>query len=195
MPSSPSRLHPTRTQRPEPRTIRSLDSSQFTAYPPEASLHGVPTLHQSSFAGSFPSNNSSSKQSRHGRSISHPFPSLFGITKKGDKRLDSNTRHAALNTMNDDGELDFTIDEVRPLGQKGASQEEGELTTGTCATCGSTVRWPRHVNVYRCTACLMINDLEAPDESITSRPATSSSKQTGSPSTPIRRKCMSQPLS
>ena len=31
---------------------------------------------------------------------------------------------------------------------------------GKCATCDSSVRWPQHLEVYRCTVCLMINDLK-----------------------------------
>lgn len=34
------------------------------------------------------------------------------------------------------------------------------LMTGNCATCGSLVRWPRHLHVFRCTVCLMVNQLK-----------------------------------
>ena len=38
--------------------------------------------------------------------------------------------------------------------------DEKDFVTGKCATCDSLVRWPRHLDVYRCTVCLMVNDLK-----------------------------------
>lgn len=38
-------------------------------------------------------------------------------------------------------------------------QGDGEVT-GRCATCDSTVRWPKRLSVFRCPVCSMINDLE-----------------------------------
>jgi E3 ubiquitin-protein ligase HECTD2 len=35
-----------------------------------------------------------------------------------------------------------------------------DMVTGKCITCNSTCRWPRHVQVFRCTICLTVNDLE-----------------------------------
>ncbi|KAF3180476.1 putative E3 ubiquitin-protein ligase [Orbilia oligospora] len=34
-----------------------------------------------------------------------------------------------------------------------------EMKVGPCMTCASTVRWPTHLTVFRCTVCLGINDL------------------------------------
>ncbi|KAK6504707.1 putative E3 ubiquitin-protein ligase [Arthrobotrys musiformis] len=34
-----------------------------------------------------------------------------------------------------------------------------EMKVGPCMTCASTVRWPSHLTVFRCTVCLGINDL------------------------------------
>jgi E3 ubiquitin-protein ligase HECTD2 len=48
-----------------------------------------------------------------------------------------------------------------PANNKGGNPEGDEdLIVGNCATCDSTLRWPRHLDVYRCTVCLMINDLK-----------------------------------
>lgn len=41
-----------------------------------------------------------------------------------------------------------------------AHTEEVEMTSGKCATCDCQVRWPRHLDVFRCTVCLMVNDLK-----------------------------------
>ena len=37
---------------------------------------------------------------------------------------------------------------------------ERDLVTGNCVTCDSSVRWPRYLDVFRCTVCLMVNDLK-----------------------------------
>ncbi len=34
-----------------------------------------------------------------------------------------------------------------------------DFATGSCMTCGSLVRWPRELRVFKCTICLTINDL------------------------------------
>lgn len=36
----------------------------------------------------------------------------------------------------------------------------GDMVTGKCLTCNSACRWPRNVQMYRCTICLTVNDLE-----------------------------------
>ncbi len=47
-----------------------------------------------------------------------------------------------------------------PGHRPGASKD---FVTGTCMTCGSLVRWPRELLLFRCTICLTINDLEPND--------------------------------
>ena len=42
---------------------------------------------------------------------------------------------------------------------------EKHFVTGRCITCDSRVRWPRHLDVFRCTVCLMVNDLKLGAES------------------------------
>ena len=46
------------------------------------------------------------------------------------------------------------------LASKDHMDAEKHLVTGRCITCDSLVRWPKHLNVFRCTVCLMINDLK-----------------------------------
>ena len=60
-----------------------------------------------------------------------------------------------------ESELGQTKDVHRTPSRGGNTQHnEKDMVTGKCATCDSTVRWPRHLDVYRCTVCLMINDLK-----------------------------------
>ncbi|EPS36653.1 hypothetical protein H072_9786 [Dactylellina haptotyla CBS 200.50] len=53
--------------------------------------------------------------------------------------------------------------EVTPFGGIGVKKEKissaPEMKVGPCMTCASTVRWPTHLTVFRCTVCLAINDL------------------------------------
>lgn len=32
--------------------------------------------------------------------------------------------------------------------------------TGKCSTCDSTMKWPKHLDSFRCQVCLMVNDLK-----------------------------------
>ncbi|KAL8717627.1 MAG: hypothetical protein Q9225_005146 [Loekoesia sp. 1 TL-2023] len=48
---------------------------------------------------------------------------------------------------------------VSPHGSK-SKTHDNELVSGRCATCDSSVRWPSHLSVFRCTICLMVNDLQ-----------------------------------
>ena len=97
---------------------------------------------------------------RHGRSISHPFPTLFGGGKRKNSKPDIQINGGDTDTGDDD------VDNGMPLpqtpSQTAAAQDMDQLlVTGRCATCDALVRWPRHLEVYRCTVCLMINDLKS----------------------------------
>ena len=78
----------------------------------------------------------------------------------------------------------------RSSDHKDRSQNQGvELRIGKCATCNSTVRWPRHLGVYRCTACLMINDLKSESGGNSDPARPSLPQQSDGPSTSqVRRK-------
>jgi E3 ubiquitin-protein ligase HECTD2 len=121
------------------------------ARPTEADIlenaYGIPTL---------PGPSQTPKM--HGRSLSHPFPSIFSGRKKkqgdtvgigGCESTDEEkvppvlARHTALNST-----------------AKHAKVADKDLTTGKCMTCDSMVRWPKELKVFRCTVCLTINDLK-----------------------------------
>jgi E3 ubiquitin-protein ligase HECTD2 len=93
----------------------------------------------------------------HGRSMSHPFPSLFS----GKKKHNGETAETAGFESTDD-------DAVSPAFARNKTQiptakpkvAEKDLMTGKCMTCDSMVRWPKDLKVFRCTVCCMINDLK-----------------------------------
>ena len=109
---------------------------------------GIPTL-----PGPSPS-----PSKRHGRSKSHPFPSLFSGRKK---------KHGDTVGI---GGIESTDDEkVSPVPARNTALNpdakqtkfpDKELMAGKCMTCDSSVRWPKELKVFRCTVCLTINDLK-----------------------------------
>ncbi|TAQ89128.1 hypothetical protein B7494_g2518 [Chlorociboria aeruginascens] len=94
----------------------------------------------------------------HGRSMSHPFPSLFTGKKKHSGDPTSTTG------------CEFTEDSTHQTSSgrnlapsrstKPPRVPDKDLMTGKCMTCDSMVRWPKELKVFRCTVCLTINDLK-----------------------------------
>ncbi|MCJ1280750.1 putative E3 ubiquitin-protein ligase [Xylographa opegraphella] len=101
-----------------------------------------------------------SLSSHHGRSISHPFPALFGGGKRKNSKADIHTNGEDLDTGDEDVDYGYQLPPT-PSQTAIAKDMDQLLVTGRCATCDALVRWPRHLEVYRCTVCLMINDLKS----------------------------------
>jgi E3 ubiquitin-protein ligase HECTD2 len=121
--------------------------------------YGIPSLHASPDSPSS-SNNASlhiQSTSKHGRSMSHPFPALF---QSKQKRQGINALSTADLCDGDHHALPFQ-NQSRFAISKSARLSEKTLVTGKCMTCDSTVRWPKELFVFRCTVCLTINDLKA----------------------------------
>jgi E3 ubiquitin-protein ligase HECTD2 len=140
--------------------------------PPYPPLVGVPSL-SSEAAGlppptlHSPGGSSSRRSLGHSRSISHPFPSfLSGGGRRADRRGGGggdDLYDEAGNIVSDvDVEVLPTMHHTGPKGsgRKNTQPEDVDFLTGNCATCDSTVRWPRTLDVYRCTVCQMVNDLK-----------------------------------
>lgn len=115
--------------------------------------YGIPTLHHSRST----KEQADAAALRHARSFSHPFPSLFGGSKKADKRTPVNAQ-GSVGVDSTDDETSFVRRPSRV--KRDNSLSEKEPVTGRCMTCYSTVRWPREVKVFRCVTCQTINDLE-----------------------------------
>ena len=99
---------------------------------------------------------------KHGRSFSHPFPSLFGGgSKRAEKRGPGRSRGIVESTDDDDSVRELRSSQSSNVPSRNASlSTKSETVTGRCMTCDSTVRWPRELKVFRCTVCLTVNDLE-----------------------------------
>jgi E3 ubiquitin-protein ligase HECTD2 len=112
--------------------------------PPPHSNHGASRASKSTLPAS------------HGRSMSHPFPSLFSAKKK----RHGETAGAGAESTDDDGS---SFQARRNVAQQPAGKQkvpDKDLMTGKCMTCDSMVRWPKELKVFRCTVCLTINDLK-----------------------------------
>lgn len=89
----------------------------------------------------------------HHRSISHPFP-FPGLGKRRDK-----AKANMWESDSDSDEITFPTDTVDGSPRKD-SRVGGDLAETKCQTCNSTVRWPRNLKTFRCSACLMVTDLD-----------------------------------
>ena len=110
------------------------------------------------------SNTLSPRPGQHGRSISHPFPSILGGSKRIERKAVSQIPPPAELDIQelDDETLGFTPgwNSAQTPNHKASMPADKDLVAGRCATCDTSVRWPRHLDVYRCTVCHMINDLK-----------------------------------
>ena len=103
---------------------------------------------------------SSRRRPDHDRSLSHPSASLSHTSKKGGIHLykedgvESGVGSAGSQRTEDSSD---PVDSV--FHGPGESTDQPGFAIGRCATCGTKLRWPRHVFSFRCTVCLMINDL------------------------------------
>ncbi|KAK2018852.1 HECT-domain-containing protein [Colletotrichum eremochloae] len=92
----------------------------------------------------------------HSRSMSHPFPSLFSSKKK--------RPGAAHDTDSEDDAPVMTKPSGNSTHKRGGTNGGSrDFATGNCMTCGSLVRWPRELKVFKCTVCVTINDIH-PDQ-------------------------------
>ena len=104
------------------------------------------------------------KASRHGRSMSHPFPALFATKRKSPSKKPSPDDYDS--DSDSDAEMmglgpgsrtkppvqSTSTSSRRPTGDK-------DYASGNCMTCGALSRWPKGLKVFKCTLCMTINDL------------------------------------
>ena len=100
------------------------------------------------------------RASQHGRSISHPFPSIFGSGKKKLPREEDEDNVIDAKTLST-GSPGSYINDYAAMGRlSGGNIDDNDLISGRCATCDSQIRWPKNLDTFRCTVCLMVNDLK-----------------------------------
>ncbi|WYZ37275.1 hypothetical protein EsH8_II_000781 [Colletotrichum jinshuiense] len=114
-------------------------------------LHGDSSSSESDFHPRRP------RRPTHSRSMSHPFPSLFSSKKK---RPDT-----AHDTDSDGDAPVMTKPPPNTHKRGGTNGGSRDFATGNCMTCGSLVRWPRELRVFKCTVCVTINDLHPDHQS------------------------------
>ncbi|KAJ5697328.1 hypothetical protein N7488_011012 [Penicillium malachiteum] len=142
--------------------IPPISNSNSTAFPSNPSLpetrlrhpsHSQNDIIMSPMNGNSP--NSPSRRGHH-RSISHPFP-FATLGKKRDK-----AKAPTWDSDSDSDDVTYPDQGLATSPRKDVSKggPGNDLAEGKCQTCNSTVRWPRHLTIYRCTTCLMVTDLD-----------------------------------
>jgi len=165
LPASPAfDSNPSAPTPPNPESSPSRRQQSCTAHEPALQSYSIPSLQPSPNTSTSSGTSPLRSASRHGRSISHPFPSIFNSGKKMESRGLVETNTTTLEPHDGGfGDLGY--------GTPGRSPSKGghmvppqpankDLVTGRCMTCDSLVRWPKDLKVFRCTICLMINDLK-----------------------------------
>ncbi|KAH6891108.1 hypothetical protein B0T10DRAFT_302516 [Thelonectria olida] len=117
----------------------------------DADFYGHPP--QSSAA----SHSRPSSRSRHSRSMSQPFPSLFSSKKKRQSSVGA-PPPPDLGFADDDAAMPQRLPARSHT--RGGPAGSKDFATGNCMTCGSLVRWPRDLKVFKCTICMTVNDIE-----------------------------------
>lgn len=156
MPSWSARLLPASSAVPSSTSSGSSPRQQQqgpVTHQPSVYSHTDPTVPPLPISIGTTGSGSRGQRSGHGRSISNPFPSLFksGKREEGDGAAESNTT----TREPEDGVR------AEPGSGPGPSIQikNADLVTGRCMTCDTLVRWPQGLKTFRCTICLMINDL------------------------------------
>ncbi|CAK7267322.1 Putative E3 ubiquitin-protein ligase [Sporothrix epigloea] len=102
--------------------------------------------------------------SRHTRSISNSFPSLFQPKKKKATQDDLSQEPGDL-VINDNGPPIPSPSKDGHQSKAGfptsvaSTSRRASFSTGPCITCGSLMRWARGATAFRCGICLTVNDL------------------------------------
>ncbi|KAF4333720.1 other hect domain protein [Fusarium beomiforme] len=101
------------------------------------------------------------RRPQHTRSMSQPFPSLFGSKKKRQNSVGAPPPD--LGFADDDTEMPRQAPKTHVRNSshtRNGHVGSKDFATGNCMTCGSLVRWPRELKVFKCTICTTVNDLE-----------------------------------
>jgi len=141
------------TPQPVDRSTRAPETVNTPASPPPVSVEQaqyVTDLALRPRPMPFGSNNN--PPGSHTRSLSQTLPAIF----RGNRKASAN--ESSRSSPQD------PYDASDPLSPKKKSstkkQDDANNSAGRCATCGSKVSYPKDVLEFRCTVCLMVNDLK-----------------------------------
>ncbi|KAF4512352.1 hypothetical protein G6O67_001503 [Ophiocordyceps sinensis] len=129
---------------------------------------------------------STDARSRHGRSMSNPFPSLFNTKKK--------RRDSAGRGFEPECDPSPLVGHSPRRHTRGGMAGSKDFATGHCMTCASLVKWPKELKVFKCTICSTINHL-VPVESESHRGDRPSSRRRDASRDPGASGCQGQSIS
>ncbi len=98
-------------------------------------------------------------QTRHNRSMSHPF---HPMPNAADGPSSSYLGQANLPDERRDGRT--MVRQMDSGSRKVGGGSGRNFATGNCMTCGGLVRWPSNLAAFKCTTCATVNDLESADD-------------------------------
>ncbi|CEJ80499.1 hypothetical protein VHEMI00679 [[Torrubiella] hemipterigena] len=90
----------------------------------------------------------------HRRSISNPIPTQFDRSKP---RQNSAAGIGVEAGPSNQSKRPMEI--KRTTAGQTSSNNNKDFVSGHCMTCNSLVRWPRNLDIFKCTICLTVNDL------------------------------------
>lgn len=163
MPSWSARLVPSAPEHSSTGRSPRRQQQGDTTYIHTSQSSSLPSSQRSPVQRASSSNAPSHDGPRPGRSTSYTFPSLLKGIKKAE-RTGPGEAGATTSKPNDVVQQGLGQGQLERRPSKGAHKNyaqstDTDLTKGHCMTCDSLVRWPKDLKVFRCTICLMINDL------------------------------------
>lgn len=148
---------------PKRSIFRNSNAARAAVFMPEAQLvEETPPGSQYSSSSDSDATPNHPQRPQHGRSLSHPFPSLF----TGRRKKQKSQAPGDVSDLSTD-ECGNASGQPRTPQHSTRSRNCGkrDFVTGNCMVCGSLVRWPQGLTVFKCTVCLTINDL-LPDQEV-----------------------------
>ncbi|KAF2458675.1 hypothetical protein BDY21DRAFT_341019 [Lineolata rhizophorae] len=151
-------------------------NARLAPRPDQDPRHGASSQHLNDYQAAFPTLHppqtqqeraaamqpSTPRNRPHARSFSHTFPALFGV---GRRKSSKNIHADFVDDSSSDDEIEARDTQVSSNSPQkrapgGSKQEDSDMTIGNCMVCDSRISWPKGKNVFRCTVCVTINDLE-----------------------------------
>lgn len=170
MPPWPARLHleSPSSSKPGPNArspglqgLRQAENEKSSVLP-EPPLHGVPILPTSRPVGE----GGAAIRGYHSRQHSQGLPSEYMSRGEGLYQTEDIGGFRNEPSILAESPSKWGQREQSPLSFAWAGHgEDKDLIAGRCATCDSHMKWPRQLSTFRCSVCLMINDLKPVVES------------------------------
>lgn len=96
---------------------------------------------------------------RHSRSLSNPLNSILARGKKAHILSRNGLAKDGQDRPLPSSAPEHRVPEFSNVSMSRSKPGAKEMEMGHCATCDSSVKWPKHLSAFRCMVCLMVNDV------------------------------------